>query len=75
MIGTARLAIGFAILAQPWGAMAQTPQLRPDQSEFRALYQELVETDTSATTVGASAASFVERARRSLPRSTTPALR
>lgn len=49
-MGTARLAIGFAMLAAPLGAMAQAPQLRPDQAEFRALYQELVETDTSATT-------------------------
>jgi acetylornithine deacetylase/succinyl-diaminopimelate desuccinylase-like protein len=50
MIRTARVAIAFAILAQPLDALAQAVQLRPDQAEFRALYQELVETDTSATT-------------------------
>jgi acetylornithine deacetylase/succinyl-diaminopimelate desuccinylase-like protein len=50
MMRTGRWAITFAILAQPLGAMAQAPQLRPDQAEFRTLYQELVETDTSATT-------------------------
>jgi len=38
------------MLARPLGALAEPPELRPDQSEFRALYQELVETDTSATT-------------------------
>jgi acetylornithine deacetylase/succinyl-diaminopimelate desuccinylase-like protein len=31
-------------------ALAQTPGLRPDQAAYRALYQELVETDTSITT-------------------------
>ena len=31
-------------------ALAQTPALTPDRAAFRALYQELVETDTSITT-------------------------
>jgi acetylornithine deacetylase/succinyl-diaminopimelate desuccinylase-like protein len=50
MMKTASLTMTLAILGQPLAAMAQVPQLRPDQVEFRALYQELVETDTSATT-------------------------
>jgi acetylornithine deacetylase/succinyl-diaminopimelate desuccinylase-like protein len=49
MMGTARLGLGLALFALCAGVPAQTP-LRPDQTEFRALYQELVETDTSATT-------------------------
>ena len=49
-MGMVEWAAGCAVLAFPWVAMAQAPQLRPDQAEFRALYQELVETDTSATT-------------------------
>jgi acetylornithine deacetylase/succinyl-diaminopimelate desuccinylase-like protein len=42
---------GFAGLATMAAAplMAQTPALRPDQVRFRALYQEMVETDTSIT--------------------------
>ncbi|GAA0664784.1 acetylornithine deacetylase/succinyl-diaminopimelate desuccinylase-like protein [Sphingomonas insulae] len=39
---------GTLALAVPGAADAQ--QLRPDQTAFRALYQELVETDTSITT-------------------------
>ncbi|MET0374323.1 MAG: M20/M25/M40 family metallo-hydrolase, partial [Rhizorhabdus sp.] len=39
---------GTLALALP--AAAQAQQLRPDQASFRALYQELVETDTSITT-------------------------
>src|SRR6478609_5485519 len=31
-------------------ALAQSPTLRPDQQAFRAIYQDLVETDTSITT-------------------------
>ena len=31
-------------------ALAQTPPLRPDQQAFRAIYQELVESDSSITT-------------------------
>jgi predicted component of type VI protein secretion system len=50
MMGMARLAVAFAIVAQPLSGLAETAELRPDQVEFRALYQELVETDTSATT-------------------------
>jgi acetylornithine deacetylase/succinyl-diaminopimelate desuccinylase-like protein len=49
-VGITRSAIGFAIFTLAFGAAAQAPQLRPDQTEFRALYQELVETDTSAIT-------------------------
>jgi acetylornithine deacetylase/succinyl-diaminopimelate desuccinylase-like protein len=41
-------AAGMMALAQ--GGAAQAPALRPDQAAFRALYQELVETDTSITT-------------------------
>ncbi|WP_297513948.1 M20/M25/M40 family metallo-hydrolase [uncultured Caulobacter sp.] len=37
-------------LAAPLAARAQDAPLRPDQAAFRALYQELVETDTSVTT-------------------------
>jgi acetylornithine deacetylase/succinyl-diaminopimelate desuccinylase-like protein len=50
MTRAARLGLGFANILLATGALAQAPQLRPDQTEFRALYQELVETDTSATT-------------------------
>ena len=54
MRGAGKLAIGLVMLALTPGARAQTlapaPTLTPDQSRFRALYQELVETDTSATT-------------------------
>lgn len=42
------LAVGIMALGQSLGA--QTPALRPDQAAFRALYQEMVETDTSITT-------------------------
>jgi acetylornithine deacetylase/succinyl-diaminopimelate desuccinylase-like protein len=38
------LAVGAVTVG---GAAAQTPQPRPDQVEFRALYKELVETNTS----------------------------
>ncbi|MBN8846925.1 MAG: M20/M25/M40 family metallo-hydrolase [Sphingomonas sp.] len=41
------LTTGALLLAQT--AMAQTPTLRPDQQAFRAIYQELVETDPSIT--------------------------
>ncbi|WP_294392574.1 M20/M25/M40 family metallo-hydrolase [uncultured Sphingomonas sp.] len=43
-----RMAASMLALALPLSAPAQ--QLRPDQASFRALYQELVETDTSVTT-------------------------
>ena len=42
------LVIGAVMLAQAVGA--QTPALRPDRAAFRALFQEMVETDTSITT-------------------------
>ncbi|WP_404710981.1 M20/M25/M40 family metallo-hydrolase [Sphingomonas sp. MMS24-J13] len=42
------LAVGMMALCQ--SLSAQAPALRPDQVAFRALYQELVETDTSITT-------------------------
>ncbi len=46
-----RIALGMATLATPVAALAQNAQpLRPDQQAFRALYQEMVETDTSITT-------------------------
>ena len=46
------LAVGLMALGQSLGApaQAQAPALRPDQVTFRALYKELVETDTSITT-------------------------
>jgi acetylornithine deacetylase/succinyl-diaminopimelate desuccinylase-like protein len=40
-------ALGAALIAG--SAAAQTAPLRPDQAEFRALYQELVETNTTVT--------------------------
>jgi acetylornithine deacetylase/succinyl-diaminopimelate desuccinylase-like protein len=43
-----RIVLGITALAVPVGAQAQA--LRPDQANFRALYQEMVETDTSITT-------------------------
>ena len=42
------LAAGATLIAAP--ALAQPAPLRPDQTEFRALYQDMVETDTSITT-------------------------
>ncbi|WP_137898972.1 M20/M25/M40 family metallo-hydrolase [Sphingomonas sp. 2SG] len=48
-----RIVLTIATLSVPIAAAAQTaaaPALRPDQQRFRALYQELVETDTSITT-------------------------
>ena len=50
MKGTTKLSLSVTALVLSSGALAQSPPLRPDQAEFRALYQELVETDTSATT-------------------------
>jgi acetylornithine deacetylase/succinyl-diaminopimelate desuccinylase-like protein len=47
---SARLLIALALAALPLAAQAQAPALRPDQATFRALYQELIETDTSVTT-------------------------
>ena len=44
-----RMILGSLALAFPLAAPAQQP-LRPDRASFRALYQELVETDTSITT-------------------------
>ncbi|MEH3158857.1 MAG: M20/M25/M40 family metallo-hydrolase [Sphingomonas taxi] len=59
-----RIMLGVAALGVPLSAQAQTaaPTLRPDQQAFRALYQELVETDTSITTGSCTAmADKVER--------------
>jgi acetylornithine deacetylase/succinyl-diaminopimelate desuccinylase-like protein len=43
-----KLALTAAVLVGLSGpAMAQSPALRPDQTEFRALYKELVETNTT----------------------------
>jgi acetylornithine deacetylase/succinyl-diaminopimelate desuccinylase-like protein len=44
------LALAAAQIATAGPLAAQAPALRPDQVTFRALYQELVETDTSITT-------------------------
>ena len=58
---SARLLIAFALAALPLTARAQAPAqpqpLRPDQLAFRAIYQELVETDTSITTGSCTALS------------------
>jgi acetylornithine deacetylase/succinyl-diaminopimelate desuccinylase-like protein len=48
MTRTIALLLGASMLATPLAA--QEARLRPDQARFRALYQELVETDTSITT-------------------------
>jgi len=48
MTRTIGILLGSCMLATPLAA--QSPELRPDQARFRALYQELVETDTSITT-------------------------
>jgi acetylornithine deacetylase/succinyl-diaminopimelate desuccinylase-like protein len=45
-----KLVMGVALGAQLGTVFAQAPSLTPEQSAFRALYQELVETDTSVTT-------------------------
>ena len=45
MIRTAALLLGTAALGV--AAQAQQTQLRPDQTEFRGLYKELVETNTT----------------------------
>jgi arginine utilization protein RocB len=47
-----RIVLTIAALSVPIAAEAQVAaqSLRPDQQRFRALYQELVETDTSITT-------------------------
>ena len=51
MASVVRTVLGLAALAAASPALAQPPTpLRPDQQAFRALYQELVETDTSITT-------------------------
>jgi len=48
--GKIAVMLTIATLLRPIGSQAQTTPLRSDQAEFRTLYQELVETDTSATT-------------------------
>ena len=48
--GISGLVFALAMLAGGGPAMAQEPSLRPDQAAFRALYKEMVETDTSITT-------------------------
>lgn len=47
---SARLLIALALAALPLAAQTRAQGLRPDQATFRALYQELIETDTSITT-------------------------
>ncbi len=50
-LGTRILAVATALASLSAGGMAQAQDtLRPDQAAFRALYKELVETDTSITT-------------------------
>jgi len=48
--GIYRLLIGAGALALSSGAAQAQGDLRPDQQAFRALYKEMVETDTSITT-------------------------
>lgn len=45
-----RCAIAMALMLPPLRLVAQEQPLRADQTTFRELYRELVETDTSATT-------------------------
>jgi len=53
---------GIAALALPLAAHAQSAPMTPDETRFRDLYRELVETDTSATTGSCTAlADKVER--------------
>ncbi len=53
---------GIAAFALPLAAQAQSNPLTPDETRFRDLYRELVETDTSATTGSCTAlADKVER--------------
>jgi acetylornithine deacetylase/succinyl-diaminopimelate desuccinylase-like protein len=60
------LMVGVALCIQLGSACAQTPAPTPEQSAFRALYQELVETDTSVTTGSCTvlAAKIAEHLRR-----------
>ena len=48
MIGLRTFVIGVALMAQALAVAAAPPT--PDQTRFRSLYKELVETDTSVTT-------------------------
>jgi acetylornithine deacetylase/succinyl-diaminopimelate desuccinylase-like protein len=50
MMKAAKFLTAITLAALPMAAHAQDPALRPDQTAFRALYKELVETDTSITT-------------------------
>ncbi len=43
-------AVSAFALFSSGGALAQSPELRPDQLAFRDLYKELIETDTSVAT-------------------------
>lgn len=45
-----RLTLTLALALAPTPALAQSAPLSPDVAEFRALFEELVETDTSITT-------------------------
>ena len=42
-----KLVLAAALIGAALPAAAQTPTLRPDQTQFRALYKELVETNTT----------------------------
>ena len=51
MKNAATIAIGLATLTSLFATQPGAAQtLRPDQQAFRALYKEMVETDTSITT-------------------------
>ena len=50
MTRTTPLVLGIAMVVQLGSAQAQAPSLTADRVAFRALYQEMVETDTSITT-------------------------
>src|SRR3569833_1628186 len=53
---------GIAALALPLVVQAQSTPMTPDETRFRDVYRELVETDTSATTGSCTAlADKVER--------------
>lgn len=47
LVGAALAALGVAQATHAQNPNARSPTLRPDQVEFRALYKELVETDTT----------------------------
>lgn len=51
-----RLIIGLGLTLTACAASAQTPALRPDQTAYRAIYKELVETNTTLSVGSCTAA-------------------